>query len=259
MPGHTFPLPGAYPHIINNKPALKVKGRDNLGMGYTQHGEQFLLKEGGLVGIAEFVAAKMCEACGLPVCTPTVVTIERFGQITYIFGSRIEAGLRLFDQSSVLEWQKVTSTCLNPSAFSALFAMDLALGNDDRHWDNWLVQDAMDAQGNPCLRLRAVDFSRGWPLRHPAQHPLHHISQNTWDAFKDWGMLGVQFDQSVFSQTCAKIQSLDAHWLRDRVLGQLTGIFLTSAQADQYCQWWSQHWRAQVDDAIDSLENGVRP
>lgn len=257
MPGHTLPLPGAYPHIITSKPALK--GKDNLGMGYTQHGEQFLLKPGGSVGVAEFVGASMCEACGIPACVPTVVTIERLGEAKLIFGSRIESGMYEFNQSSALEWRKVTAVCLNPSAFSALLAIDLALGNDDRHWDNWLVQKAVNSYGADCLRLRAMDFSRSWPVNHPAQHPFHHQSTNTWESMSDWEVLGVRFEQHIFHQTCAKIGTLNARWLRERVLQQLSGIFLTPAQIDQYCQWWSQHWQAQVIDAIDSLENGVWP
>lgn len=257
LAGHTLPLPGAYPHIVTRKPSHD--GLDNLGMGYTPHGEQFLLKEGGPLGAAEFVGANLCEACGIPACLPTVVTIERLGIHEHIFGSRIDLGLHAFDQTSVAQWQHVMAVCSNPSAFSALLAIDLALGNDDRHWNNWLAQNAVNAHGADCVRLRAMDFSRSWPVRHPAQHPLRHHSPNTWDAIKDWDMLGVSFDLRVFHATCAKIGSLNAHWLRGRVLQQLSGVFLTPAQIDQYCLWWSQHWQAQVIDAIDSLENGVWP
>lgn len=257
LAGHTLPLPGAYPHIVTRKPSHD--GQDNLGMGYTTHGEQFLLKKGGPLGTAEFVGANLCELCGIPACLPTVVTVERLGIREHIFGSRIDLGLHAFDQTNIAQWQRVMAVCSNPSAFSALLAIDLALGNDDRHWKNWLAQNAVNAYGADCVRLRAMDFSRSWPVHHPAQHPMRHQSTNTWSAIKDWEMLGVHFDLRIFHETCAKISSLNARWLRGRVLQQLSGVFLTPAQIDHYCLWWSQHWQAQVIDAIDSLENGVRP
>ena len=252
-----MPLPGAYPHIVTRKPSHD--GQDNLGMGYTAHGEQFLLKEGGSLGAAEFVGAAVCEACGLPACLPTVVTIERLGAHEPIFGSRIDLGLHSFDQRNIVQWRNVMAVCSNPSSFSVLLAIDLALGNDDRHWNNWLAQNAVNAYGADCVRLRAMDFSRSWPVRHPAQHPLRHHNIQTWAAVKDWDILGVSFDVRIFHATCAKIGSLNAHWLRAKVLQQLSGVFLTPLEIDNYCLWWSQHWQAQVIDAIDSLENGVRP
>ena len=257
LAGHTLPLPGAYPHIVKHKAFLN--GKDNLGMGYTAHGEQFLLKKGGALGTAEFVGAGLCEACGIPFCLPTIVTTEHYGAIQHIFGSRIDLGLHTFDQANVAEWQKVMAVCSNPSAFSALLAIDLALGNDDRHWDNWLAQNAVNHNGANCVRLRAMDFSRSWPVRHPAQHPLHHQHPQTWDAMKDWKLLGINFDLQVFQATCAKIDSLNAHWLRSKVLQQLSGVFLTPHEIDSYCLWWSQHWQAQVIDVIDSLKKGVSP
>lgn len=252
-------LPGIYPHISTITPAIKSKGQDYIGMGYTQHDEQFLLKPGGRLGTAEFVGAALCGVCGIPACQPTVVTIDRMGTLQHVFGSRIESGLHQFNQTDIAAWNQVTAQCSNLNAFSALLAIDLALGNDDRHWNNWMVQPGTRPDGSHCMRLRALDFSRAWPVDNPAQHPLKHRSANTWRSTKEWGLLGISFHESHFYATCAKISGLSSRWLKTTVLHPLTGVYLTPLEVDQYCQWWDNCWKMQVIEAIDALENGARP
>ena len=253
----TQSIPGIFPLIAHINPSLK--GADNFGHGFTQHNEQFVLKKGGQVGAAEFVGASVCGALGIPACQPTIVTVEKFGQQLDVFGSRIESGVHDFNQTDLSQWKDVLSQCCNTDAFSALLAVDLVLGNDDRHWNNWLVQTSKDRNGVDCYRLRAMDFSRSWPTAHPAQHPLQHRSPNTWQATKYWELLGVTFDPIVFYTHCAKISALSTTWLRRQVMQQIVGIFLTPDEVDQYCAWWEQHLQDQVIEAIHSLENGVRP
>lgn len=259
LPASTSPLPGIYPLIISRDPLQMRSGRDNLGMGYTQHGEQFLLKPGNLLGVAEFVGARVSDACGIPSCQPTIVTIEGINGLEHVFGSRIESGVHQFNQTSPLQWQLIMQACLNPGAFSAMLAVDLILGNDDRHWNNWLVQQATNTAGAQGFRLRALDFSRSWPVRNPAQHPLRHAHNNTWEATKNWALLGVTFDWQAFHSACATISRLPAKWLSHSVLDPLVGVFLTPSQAASLCQWWASSLQTQVIEAIDSLENGVRP
>lgn len=250
-------LPGIYPHITKHLP--KIGGLDNLGPGNTQHGESFLLKKGGLIGAAEFIGAGICVASGVPVCSPSVVTIDHPGGLRHVFGSRMEMGLRKFDQTNAAQWSQVITICDNPSIFSALFAIDLALGNDDRHWNNWLVQDFKDDKGIDRCRVRALDFSRGWPVCNPAQLPLHHHSDRTWAAVKNWEMIGIAFEQQVFFDTCVKMAALPSQWLRVHVLNQLRGLFISQDQLDQLCDWWDSCWKQQVIEVIYSNENGVWP
>lgn len=251
-------IPGLYPLIIHINPPQV--GCDNIGIGFTQHNEQFLLKRGNEMGAAEYIGAKVCDAVGVPACQPNIVTIEKFGTQQDVFGSRIESGAHKFDQHNLLaEWRAVLSNCSNVEAFSAMLAVDLTLGNDDRHWNNWLVQLAQTPQGATSYRLRAMDFSRSWPTRHPAQHPLRHQSPNTWRATQDWELLGVTFSEQVFFDTCVKIRCLSGSWLRNQVLQPLSGVFISPTWIDVYCQWWEHHLQHQVIEAIYSLENGVRP
>ncbi len=255
----TEPLPGIYPLIVRLDPD-QGGGKDNWGTGYTAHGEQFRIKPGGRVGAAEFVGARVADVCGVPACQPAVVTIEhwRHGRLD-VFGSRIESGLHCFDQTSVLEWKEVLAACVNPKVFSAALAIDLVLGNDDRHWNNWLVHNEPNKSQPAAYRLRAMDFSRSWPVAHPPHHPQRHLSRNTWLALKDWNSVGVTFDRHVFHDTCARIGRLNSRWLKQQVLRPLQGVFLTEDEAAMLCNWWHATIQDQVIEAIHSLETGVWP
>lgn len=255
----TAHIAGIYPQIVHRDPNQTGNGKDNLGMGYTQHGEQFMLKNGSTVGVAEFVGARVSDACGIPACQPTVVTIEDLNGPRQIFGSRIESGRVEFNQTDVAAWKKIMGTCANPKVFSAMLAVDLVLGNDDRHWNNWIVQEVKDHNGTPRARLRALDFSRSWPVRHPAQHPLYHQDRNTWDSTKDWGLLGIDFDLPVFYETCATIGGLNANWLHSAVMLPITGVFVSPTEASTFCDWWDKSLRDQVILTIQAMETGVWP
>ena len=251
-----MPIAGLYPLIVHINPSQV--GNDNMGMGFTQHNEQFLLKSGNEIGVAEYIGAKVCDAIGVPACQPNIVTIEKFGIQQDVFGSRIESGTHKFDQKNIAEWQAVLSNCSNLEAFSAVLAVDLTLGNDDRHWDNWLVQPAQTPHGVTSYRLRAMDFSRSWPTEHPPLHPLGHRSPNTWGSTREWNLIGVPFKEQVFYDACSKISSLTSSWLRYQVLQPLLGVFVSPIGIDGYCQWWEHHLQQQVIEVIYSLENGVR-
>lgn len=253
----TAHIAGIYPQIVHRDPNQTGNGKDNLGMGYTQHGEQFMLKNGGTVGVAEFVGAKVSDACGIPACQPTVVTIEDLSGPREVFGSRIESGRVEFIQTDVASWKTVMGLCANPQVFSAMLAVDLVLGNDDRHWNNWIVQEVKDPAGASRARLRALDFSRSWPVRHPAQHPLHHRDPNTWTSAKDWGLLGIDFDLSVFHETCARIGRLNAAWLHSAVMQPITGVFVSHTEVSTFCDWWDKSLRDQVILTIQAMETGV--
>lgn len=254
----TAPLPGIYPHITNITPANRARGRDYIGLGYTQHDEQFVLKRGGMVGTAEFIGAGLCHLAGIPYCQPTIVTIEHLGQVLTVFGSRIELGIEEFDQTNISAWQNITRQCSNLGAFSALLAIDLALGNDDRHWNNWMVQNGKKPDGSDAYRLRALDFSRAWPVDHPPQHPQNHRSTNTWQSMAEWSLLGVPFVQSDFDNTCTLLSTVSEKWLAG-ILAPLAGVYIKQHDADALCHWWGANWTTQVQHARDALNTGARP
>jgi hypothetical protein len=246
-------IPGVYPHIVNRKP--KLGGLRNLGVGVDSAGVEYVLKPGAVVGVAEFVGAGICRELGVPHCLPAIVTwTPLVGGPVHLFGSVIEPAVLKFDQKLVLEWQRVVAEMVNPQTFTEVLAVDLCVGNDDRHAGNWIVREKDPSAGRAHHQLLAMDFGDSWPCVHPPHPPTKHPSRNTWDIPRHWPAMGITFDHDLFRRTCTKISSLQSSWLRSE-LDVLIGVWLTPAQRDDLCDWWRDHWPRQVIDVIFSLEN----
>ncbi len=244
-------IAGVYPHIVNLKPRLG--GANNLGCGVDSMGVEYVLKLPQF-GPAEFVGAALSRELGVPFCRPAIVTANRLdGSVGHLFGSIVEPDVLKFDMKSFVAWQAVLGEMDNPHTFTDVLVADLALGNDDRHQDNWIVREKNASAGRPKHTLLSVDYSNSWPLFHPAQKPTAHTSPNTWHFTRYWPVIGIPYGQSQFRAACAKISSLDDVWLRQE-LDALVGVWLTDSQRDLYCQWWRDHWKGQVVDVINSLE-----
>ncbi len=245
-------LPGVYPEIIKIKP--KIGGINNLGVGEDSFGNEYVLKTGKWVCVAEFIGAAVCAALAVPHCTPTIVCrTDLSGQRQYLFGSALEPEVLKFDMTSISQWAAVVAEISDVSIFSVVLALDLTIGNDDRHNENWIVRAKDPANGRTHHQLMAMDFSNAWPTVRPPQPPRAHQSDNTWAFTRHWPALGIGFDELAFQNVCAKITLLDRAWLKS-VLDPMVTIWLTTDERDALCDWWQHHLKHQVIDVIYSLE-----
>lgn len=252
LPTASLPLPGLYPMITKIKP--RIGGRNNIGVGVDTHQVEYVLKTGNLICVAELIGAALCAALKVPHCRGAIVTRQRMdGSLQYLFGSIIEPDVHRFDQSSIEAWKDVVAELRNTALFTIMLAVDLAIGNDDRHAANWIVRRKAEQVGRARNELLAMDFSNAWPLAHPPYPPREQPSSNTWDITQHWPDMGIEFESCLFRSTCAKISALDQDWL-NTVLDPLVGIWLTPMERDNLCAWWDKHWRQQVIDVIHSLE-----
>lgn len=246
-------VPGMYPYIRKLKP--KIGGKNNLGVGVDTDGREYVLKRGRLLCVAEFVGASLCGVVGTPSSAPAIVCMTNMaGNIEYLYGSEIEPGLLSFDRTSVKAWSSVVPTLADPSAFSSVLAVDLAIGNDDRHADNWLVKASAAPPAPQTTSLVSIDFSNSWPVCRPPHHPRRQPSKNTMHIVKHWDRMGITFAGGVFRQACAKIGGLNETWLSS-ILDPMVGIWLTDAETDELETWWGNHWKSQVIDTIYALES----
>ncbi|WP_159053742.1 hypothetical protein [Variovorax sp. PMC12] len=239
-----------YPHIVSLRPANG--GVNNLGFGKDTQNQEYLLKAGAQVCIAEFVGAALCEAVGIEHCQPKVVTMTNLdGAKVHVFGSVLEPSLLNFNMRDIAEWQTVLAMMPRSPFFTKVLAVDLSLGNDDRHQDNWLVRaPSKDSFQHEML---AMDFSNSWPVCIPPHHPRKHPAPNTWRFVRLWSILGITFDHEHFRSICAKISSLDSAWIAG-VLTPLVGIWLTHSDQQQIIDWWNSKWQAHLIDVINALE-----
>ena len=245
-------VPGIYPYIRKLKP--KIGGKNNLGVGVDTEGREYVLKRGRLLCVAEFVGASLCGAIGAPCCSPAIVSMRNMaGGIEYLYGSVIEDGLLSFDRTSIKAWGAVVPTLANASIFSTMLAVDLAIGNDDRHADNWLVK-INGTTPTMSTRLVSIDFSNSWPVCQPPHHPRRQPSINTMHIVKHWHLMGITFEHDQFRKACAKMGGLNETWLLS-ILDPMVGIWLTEMERDELGAWWRGHWKSQAIDTIYSLES----
>jgi hypothetical protein len=233
------------PAITKYSPAL-LPGADSIGIGETRHGERYLLKPKTDVSIAEFIGAAVCKSCGVPVAEPTVVLFRG----RRIFGSRLESGVSVPNTTSELAEQ--VKVCQNASIFSAVLAIDLSLGNGDRHWHNWLPQHQADGK----VFVRTVDFSRGWPTIHPPVDPGKMERSQTADAWRIWPSVGIQYDQQSAFEVCDTMSTLTSPWLSS-ILADLPTSWFDSQKADALAAWWDGTWETRVAEVKEFLNNGA--
>ena len=248
VPASSLSLPGMYPQIVRYKP--KLGGIFNEGVGEDSEGNEYVLKKDPAIGVAEFVGAHVCKALQVRHATPAVVACPTMQGLQLWFGSVMEHNLEEFDRSNAEEWASIIPGLSNPEIFSTILAVDLFLGNDDRHAGNWLFQR------NPSDRsstLIAMDFSNAWPVNRPPWHPHRHPSGHTWSIVGHWERMGVNFDQALFRSTCARIACLDAAWLSN-VLDAVAPDWLNPEARAAMLDWWATGLHSQLIDTIYALE-----
>ena len=246
-------IPGVYPEIVKLLP--KIGGNNNLGVGVDLSGKEYVLKEHPMVGVAEFVGAAVCSELGLQHPVPNIVKHTNiFGQSEFLFGSAMETGLLPMDFRSPAEWRNLVPQLESVAVFSVVLAVDLALGNDARHQDNWLVKAAQPAEGRPYHEMITMDFSNAWPCATPPHHPLRHPSPNTWIiAGRNWPAYGIEFDRATYRATCSRIANLSQDWLT-KVLEPMLGIWFDETQLATMQQWWTVHWKDHMLNVVACLE-----
>ncbi|MEM8511150.1 hypothetical protein RCH14_000441 [Massilia sp. MP_M2] len=224
----------------------RLSGQDNEGIGVTRHGERYLLKTTPDICVAEFIGAMLCQACDVPMATPQVVDFKG----RKVFGSRLESGVELPNDFTQLQSQ--IGLCANSSIFSAVLAIDLAIGNDDRHWHNWLPQPQQSGE----IFLRAVDFSRAWPTRHPPLGFDQIGRENTGLVWREWDSLGVKYDSDSAIDACSRLRRLDASWL-GMIFEQLPAEWMVTVSGHDLLDWWRTGWGPRVGAVSNFLEQGA--
>lgn len=232
------------PLITNLKPALG--GEDNVGIGTTNFGEEYLLKDDPSVAVAEFVGASICRSIGIPTPEPSVVLYNN----EHVFGSRLENGLKEWKRDSDL--LNLISCCDNLTAFSAVLAVDVTIGNNDRHWKNWLYQEK---SGN-LVSVRAIDFSRSWPTTHPPACADDLLGTNTHEAWTAWAYVGITFDLGSADTALQAMSKLDNAWLSS-ILDPLPSEWYVSRSSSLLKDWWDKNWIAQVQQTTTFLHQGA--
>lgn len=148
--GALFPL-----RVISHLPAVHL-GQQVKVSGFADDGMEWMLKrmaEAPFLPATEYFCYRTAEACSLPV---PHYGILRDLDGSLVFGSRIEGGLFELSKQPQAEVIQLIASC--SGRMSACFAVDLMLGNEDRHFGNFLFRVRADG----ALACMPIDFGRAW-------------------------------------------------------------------------------------------------
>ena len=144
-------------------PIGRLRGKHTQGWAECDDGEKYLVKgylEAPVISANEWVCTAVADL--LHLTTPTCKVLE-LADGTLVFGSRIVPNeLSSLVAKRLLISKAPSNDYLVPELannLSKLYALDLLLGNTDRHLFNYLMtDDESQATGPRVARLRAIDF-----------------------------------------------------------------------------------------------------
>lgn len=180
------------------------------------------------LAVSEITGYRVFEACGFAVPYYGVLDLPD-GRVG--FGSRIEGGLDSPLAGDPVQLLAELAACAG--LLSGMLALDMWLGNEDRHWNNflWRRNDAM--QLTPMI----IDFSRawlvrGWPpqdLRGQACHTTTMIA-----ALRGMGLWRRAAASATLSRVGAIAHTDFAGWLADA-----PSEWMEPAARAQVQAWWA--------------------
>jgi hypothetical protein len=199
------------------------------------------------VPAAEWFCHHLAEAVEIAAVTPRVVRIQ--GELAY--GSRWERGmLEQGRNNEVLTGQ--LAGCELGARFSALYAFDLFVHNNDRHAGNFVFIEV-----DKLYRLMAVDFSRAW-TNHP--WPLPAPASLLGSSTVGCGKLVRQhfgFDLAEADGVLGKIENVNSGFV-EQLLRRMPAPWLGDAAKAAMVQWWRDgSMNTRVADVRKGLSNGT--
>lgn len=221
-----------------------LHGKDVKVDGYAEDGMRWTLKrqsEHPGLPAGEFLAYRLAQACSLP--TPHFGILRDLDGAP-VFGSRHEAGLVNLQELSPLDQARELSNC--QGRICACFAIDLFLGNEDRHFGNFLFRRRADG----LLTAMPIDWGRAWFVNGWPPRDVHlrkcittnHIellrSMNLWSPTDALMLMGTLASVSA-SRMAAWAEEMPAAWLSQVQRGTLAG-------------WWGgEAFHARVSTIIE--------
>ncbi|MFN4114950.1 MAG: hypothetical protein ACK4F7_00430 [Inhella sp.] len=215
--------------VRRHQPA-RGKGKSLLVEGIAENGLEYALKrqaEGLMVPGTEAICYRLAQACGI--ATPAeAMLIDLDGAA--VFGSRIEGGL--FETETLEPEARIQEFQACAGRLSACFALDLLVGNEDRHFGNFLYRRRADG----LLAILAIDYNRafwlsGWP---PALSSLRQTMTLTGlEMLRALGLWRpVDALTTLGTASTIRVQDL-TDWI-----SALPAQWIPEAQRQQLLDWW---------------------
>jgi len=200
-------------------------------------GLDYMLKDdgGGVpVRAREWICHQLVECAGVPVVEhrPILTATGRvlFGSRVVLSGGPAGAGHNLLAGTLPIVEAR--------SVLSSIYAVDLFLGNGDRHSDNFIIEP-----DGASPRIRVIDFSEAEAFIGPASRTtLPHPNSSTVTVGRTLrGIYG--FSTIAAELALDRLDAVTPHRLKD-ILDGMPDDWLLQALRDDLAAWWASSARA---------------
>lgn len=211
----------------------------------TADGHDFAAKwehDGAGLPASEWLGHRLANAC--QIATPFTATLHHGALLG--FGSRIEGAVQSFRDLSPPERCEVVTQC--SQAMCATLALDVFIGNEDRHLGNWLFRRNLDGQWAPlCIDFSRALFRRGFPTDPWPLPPCNTTA--TMALLKAAGLWDGPYAVFAIEQLQRVTPAVLQHWLQECPLPWLP----EPARATLTTWWASSAYHARLQAAFGQL------
>lgn len=247
--------PGFFPRKAVVEYGKSKNTADYLGEADADDGHRYFLKgdtNGSAVRASEWVGTFLAETVGI--AAPHGTVIERLDG-SLVFGSRKIVGVadevitRTYLGTPSLS--NVASPVLGlTTILSSIYALDLFIFNDDRHFGNYLSVD-----DNGVRRFYAFDFSRSMFWRWP-WNGVPEIDRNTRIMGRVLRICH-GFDLAAAKSVLDRLEAISPQQI-EAELKRFPECWMSNQLKDQFTTWWNSPARKiRVDEIKKGVEDGT--
>ncbi|MEZ8611705.1 MULTISPECIES: HipA family kinase [Vibrio] len=199
----------------------------------------------GYVPASEFFCYELARLVSIPTPDFDHLKLES-GEIA--FGSVWEGGvmgISVFSDMVEILTDQIQVEDLD-TFLGKVFAFDLFVNNDDRHFGNYIFRDSF--QKNKKLAL-AFDFSRAWKVNDPFGYQSTNAACNTMK-YHNYIVKGNKYDKDSAEATLDEISQIESDMISD-ILNGMHESWMSSDDKEVIAKWWGSE---QFHERIKALK-----
>lgn len=244
--------PALFPiEIIETYPANEGSADLNT-IGRGRNSKHYAIKTihdgNGYVPASEFFCYELARVLSIPTPDFDYLSLNEGKEIA--FGSVWEGGVRgIKNDNDILAILKgeINVQDLN-SFFGKVFAFDLFVNNEDRHFGNYIFRDSFN---NSRVAL-AFDFSRAWKVTGPYEYHCLDASCKTMMCNGLMQKFG-QYDQAAAIEKMEEIRAVSKETI-ESILDGMHESWMPKEDKDVLLDWWgSKDFHVRIDKLLGVL------
>lgn len=244
-----MPKAGLFPVNIRSCDPANLGSADAALIGMGDDGFDYVIKtveKTPNVPASEWFCHRLSDLCSIVVPQYSILNIRG---MKLAFGSRYDGAIETNSQVILDILSGQTKANILAERLSAIYALDLFVHNDDRHFGNYMFNKAMSGYS-----VKAFDFSRawlyhGWPLPNLPLRP----QCNTVAKFRDL-MSHHRFDLTAAEKVLDRLSGLNVGLIQE-IHNEMPAEWLSKPNRKSIIKWWSSKDRSK---RIEFVRGGLK-